>query len=161
MKKDDWVSGPRSTQVWTYIGATLFLVALLVSAIVIPELRLLHSFQALIYIAVIVLVRRNSPWGYGAGFAISIVWNGVSLFVTHLIQAGAVAIWSSLRTGHIHQLDTMMVTLGGVGHFILIAAALFAIVRHNAETRKWWKFAGGGVLSVAYFALIVAFARPH
>jgi hypothetical protein len=161
MKKDDWVSGPHSAQVWTYIGATLFLVALLVSAIVIPELRLLHSFQALIYIAVIVLVRRNSPWGYGAGFAIAIVWNGMNLFLTHLIQVGVDAAWSSLRTGHVHDLIPMMVTLGGVGHFILIAAALFALVRHNTEARKWWKFAGGGVLSIAYFALIVAFARPH
>jgi hypothetical protein len=161
MKKSDWVSGPHSAQAWTYIGATLFLVALLVSAIVIPELRLLHSFQALIYIAVIVLVRRNSPWGYGAGFAIAIVWNGMNLFLTHLIQVGADAAWSSLRTGHLHDLVPMMVTLGGVGHFILIAAALFAIVRHNTEARKWWKFAGGGFLSIAYFALIVAFARPH
>lgn len=161
MERDDRLNGPNSAQTWTYIGATLFLVALLVSAIVIPELRLLHSFQSLIYIAVIVLARRNSPWGYGAGFAIAIVWNGMSLFVTHLIQAGAVAIWSSLRTGHIHQLDTMMVTLGGIGHFILIVAALFALVRRNTEAGKWWKFAGGGILSIAYFALIVAFARPH
>jgi hypothetical protein len=136
-------------------------VALLVSAIVIPELRLLHSFQALIYIAVIVLARRNSPWGYGAGFAIAIVWDGMNLFVTHLIQAGAVAVWLSLRTGHVQQLVPMMVTLGGIGHCILIAAALFALVRHNSETGKWWKFAGGGFLSIAYFALIVAFARPH
>lgn len=161
MKRDDRLNGPHSAQAWTYVGATLFLVALLVSAIVIPELRLLHSFQALIYIAVIVLARRNSPWGYGAGFAIAIVWNGMNLFVTHLIQAGAVAIWSSLRTGHVQQLVPMMVTLGGIGHFILIVAALFALARHNTEARKWWKFAGGGALSIAYFALIVAFARPH
>jgi hypothetical protein len=161
MKGDDRLNGSHSAQAWTYIGATLFLVALLVSAIVVPELRLLHSFQALIYIAVIVLARRNSPWGYGAGFAIAIAWNGMSLLVTHLIQAGAVAIWSSLRTGHLQQLVPMMVTLGGIGHFILIVAALFALVRHNTEARKWWKFTGGGVLSFAYFALIVAFAQPH
>jgi hypothetical protein len=55
----------------------------------------------------------------------------------------------------------MMVTLGGIGHFVLIVAALIALVRHNTEPQKWWKFAGGGVLSIAYFALIVAFARPH
>jgi hypothetical protein len=92
MKRNGRLNGPNSAQAWTYIGATLFLSALLVSAIVIPGLRLLHSFQALIYIAVIVLARRNSPWGYGAGFAIAIVWNGMNLFVTHLIQVGAAAI---------------------------------------------------------------------
>ena len=146
---------------WVYVGATLFLVALLVSAIVDPELRVLHCFQALIYVAVIVLARRNSPWGYGAGFAIAIVWNGMNFFGPHLIQAGAVAFWSWLRTGHAQQLVPMMVTLGGLGHFILIFATLMAILRHNAETRKWRKFAGGGALAVAYLALLVAFALPH
>src|SRR4030095_1403968 len=115
---------------------------------------------ALIYVAVIVLARRNSAWGFGAGFAIAIVWNGLSLFVTHLMQAGAVAFWSWLRTGHV-ELVPMMVALGRIGHFILIFAALLALLRHNAETGKWWKFVGGGVLAVAYFVLIVAFTRPH
>jgi hypothetical protein len=146
---------------WTCVGATLFLAALLVSAIVYPELRLLHTFQALIYIAVLVLVRRNSAWGYGAGFAVAVAWNGIGLFVTHLIHAGAVAFWSSLRTGHVQQLVPMMVTLGGIGHSILIVAALFAVVGHNTEARKWWKFAGGGVLSVAYFAVLVVIFGHH
>jgi hypothetical protein len=154
-------NGFHAAQVWIYVGAALFLSALLVSAIVVPELRLLHLLQAMIYVAVIVLTRRNSAWGYGAGFAIAIVWNGLGLFVTHFIQAGAVAFWSSLRTWHVEQLVPMMVTLGGIGHFILIFATLLALLRHNAETKKWWKFVGGSALALAYFALLVAFARPH
>ena len=154
-------NGFFSTEVWIYVGAALFLVALLVSAIVDPELRILHCFQALIYVAVIVLARRNSPWGYGAGFAIAIVWNGMNFFGPHLIQAGAVGFWSWLRTGHEQQLVPMMVTLGALGHFILIFATLVAILRHNAETRKWWKFAGGAALAVAYLGVLVAFALPH
>jgi hypothetical protein len=150
----------HSMQVWIYVGATLFLVALLVSAILVPDLRSLHAFQALIYIAVIVLARRNSPWGYGAGFTIAIVWNGMSLFVTHLIQAGAVTFWLFLRTGHVQQLVPMIVTLGGIGHFILMVATILAVIR-NADTRKWWKFAGGGLLLIAYFAVIVVFSEPH
>jgi hypothetical protein len=146
---------------WIYAGAALFLVALLVSAIIDPELRVLHCFQALIYVAVIVLSRRNSPWGYGAGFAIAIVWNGMNFFGPHLIQAGAVAFWSWLRTGHEQQLVPMMVTLGALGHFILIFGTLIAILRHNEETTKWWKFAGGGTLTVAYLGVLVAFALPH
>jgi hypothetical protein len=161
MKKDDQLNGPYAAQAWTYVGAILFLVALLVSAIAVPQLRLLHSFQALIYVAVVAFVRRNSPWGYGAGFAIAIIWNAMSLFVSHLMQAGAIAVWLSLRTGQLHDLVPMMVALGGVGHFILIAAALIALVGHNTEPRKWWKFVGGGVLSIAYFALIISFTQPH
>lgn len=159
--QDPRPSGFRSTLVWLYAGAALFLVALLVSAILVPDLRLLHSFQALIYVAVIFLARRNSSWGYGAGFAVALVWNAMSLFVTHLIQTGTLAFYASLRAGHIEQPVPMMVALGGMGHFILLAAALVAIARYNAEHRKWWKFAGGGLLSIAYFALLVALFRPH
>ena len=159
--KDGRPNGFNSPQVWAYLGAALFLVALLLSAMVVPELRLLHLLQALIYVAVIALARRNSAWGFGAGFAVAIVWNALSLFVTHLIQTGAVAFWAWLRTGQVEQLVPMMVALGGIGHFILIFASLVALLRHNAETRKWWKFAGGGVLALAYLVLIVAFARPH
>jgi len=158
--KEGRSSAFHPTQMWTYVGAILFLAALLVSAILYPELRVLHTFQALIYIAVIVLVRWNSAWGYGAGLAVAIVWNAMNLFVSHLMQVGALAFWSSLRTGHVEQLVPMMVMLGGIGHFILIIAALFAVVGHKTEAGKWWKFTGGGVLAVAYFgALVVTFGH--
>jgi len=157
---DDRPNGSNSILVWIYIGSALFLVALLVSAIVVPGLRFLHSFQALIYVAVIVLARRNSAWGYGAGFSIAVVWNAMGLFLTHLIERGAAAFVASLRTGHVQDLVPMMVTLGGIGHFILIAAALTAIIR-STEKKSWWKFAGGGVLAVAYLALIVSFSHPR
>src|SRR5215475_13422016 len=136
--KDSRPNGFYSTQVWIYLGATLFLVALLVSAIVVPELRLLNLMQALIYVAVIVFARRNSAWGFGAGFAIAIVWNVLSLFVTHFMQAGAVAFWSSLRTRRVEQFVPMMVALGWIGHFILIFATVLALLFQNAETGKWW-----------------------
>jgi hypothetical protein len=147
-----------SIRLWISIGATLFVVALIGSAIIVPQLRVLHFFQGLIYVAVVVLAWRNSAWGFGAGFAIAVVWNGLGLFVTHLIQAGAIAMWSFLRTGHVQQLVPMMVTVGGVGHFILIAACLAAIFnRSTHQSKKWWKFTGGGLIVLAYFALIIVF----
>jgi hypothetical protein len=159
--KDARSNGFRPTQVWVYIGAALFLLALLLSAVLVSDLRILHSLQALIYVAVIVLARRNSAWGYGAGFSIAILWNAMGLFITHLIQTGAIAFWLLLRTGHAEQLVPMTVALGGIGHFILIFATILATSRLNAESRKWWKFAGGCALSVAYFALLVVFFKPH
>jgi hypothetical protein len=150
-----------STRVWIPIGAGLFVVALAVSALVVPELRLLHLLQALIYVAVLILARRNSAWGFGAGFTIGVVWNGFSLFVTHLMQAGALAFWSFVHTGQVQRLETMMVTLGGIGHFILIIACVAALLNQRTDIKKWWKFVGGGFLTLAYFALIVAVARPR
>jgi hypothetical protein len=55
----------------------------------------------------------------------------------------------------------MMVPLGWIGHFILIFACLVASFENQTTERKWWKFAGGGAIAVAYFALIVAVALPR
>jgi hypothetical protein len=52
-------------------GAGLFIVALLVSAIFDPTIRLLHILQALIYIVVILLARHQSAWGFGGGCIIA------------------------------------------------------------------------------------------
>src|SRR5215469_10351154 len=124
----DPVVGNLWTRTWIPIGAGLFIVALAVSAMVVPQLRLLHLLQALIYVVVVILARRNSAWGFGAGFTVAVAWNSLNLFVTHLMQAGGVEFWSFLRTGHVRRLDTMMVPLGGIGHFILLVACLTAFL---------------------------------
>lgn len=136
------------------------MVALIVSAWAFPQLRLLHFLQALIYVAIVILARRNSAWGFGAGVTVAVAWNSLNLFVTHNIEAGAVAFWNLLRTGQVRGIVPMMVTLGGIGHFILIAACLIAVFYASAEQHKWWKFVGGAVLSVTYLALIIAIANP-
>jgi hypothetical protein len=70
------------TRVWIPVGAGLFILALTGSAVAVPQLRLLHAFQALIYVAVILLARRNRASGFGAGIAIAVAWNSLQLFVT-------------------------------------------------------------------------------
>jgi hypothetical protein len=150
-----------STRVWIPVGAALFLVALVISEIVVPQLRLLHLFQSVIYIAIVSLARRNSAWGFGAGFMIGVAWNSLNLFVTHLMQAGLVVFWDFMQTGHVQRLDTMMVMVGGLAHFILIIACLVAFFNLPKDNKKWWKFTSGGVLSIVYMALIIIIARPR
>jgi len=55
----------------------------------------------------------------------------------------------------------MMVTIGGIGHFILIIACLAAVLTQKSANKKWWKFLGGAVVSLAYFALIVFLFLPR
>ena len=150
-----------ATGVWIPIGAGLFVIALALSALAVPDLRLLHFLQALIYVAVVILARRNSVFALGAGFTIAVAWNCVEFFGPHLIQAGAIMFWSFLHTGQIQHLETMMVPIGAIGHFILILACLTALFHQTTDTKKWWKFIAGGVLVLRYFSLIVAVARPR
>jgi hypothetical protein len=157
----DQVSGFARWQVWILIGALLFLLALWVSALVVPKLRLLHILQALIYIAVMILARRNSAWGLGVGIAVAVFWNSLQLVVTHNMQRGFVLFWSFLGTGQLRQLDTIMVALAWIGHCILIAGCLGAFFKQPTIGRNWWKLVGGGAIGLGYLALIVAIALPR
>ena|SRR5215472_201949 len=120
--KSDLVSESSSIRFWIPCAAAIFVVALIVSAWVVPQLRFLHFLQALIYVAVVILARRNSAWGFGAGVAVGVAWNSLNLFVTHLIETGSMEFWSFLHTGQVRRPDTMMVPLGGIAHFVLIIA---------------------------------------
>jgi hypothetical protein len=158
-----WIS---ATRVWIPIAAALFTVALIVSAVVIPELRLLHALQAIIYVAIVILARSNSMWAIGAGLAIAVVWNGHGLFVSHSMQRGMTALWSFLQTGHMRELGPtpivpMMVLLGGIAHFVLIGACLAVLFDRRIDDKKPWKMVAGGVSVLAYFALIIIVSDPR
>ena len=158
-----WIS---ATRVWIPIAAALFTVALIVSAVVVPELRLLHALQAIIYVAIVILARSNSMWAVGAGLAIAVVWNGHSLFVSHGIQRGMTVLWSLLQTGNMRELGPtpivgLMVLLGGIAHFVLIGACLAVLFDRRIDDKKPWKMVAGGVSVLAYFALIIIVSDPR
>lgn len=115
----------------------------------------------MIYVAVILLSRRNEAAGFGTGVVVPALWNSLQLFVTHLMQAGAREFRSFLMTGHVRRLDTMMVALGGVAHFLLIIGCMAAFLQLRPGRKEWARFIAGGVASLAYFALIVFVALPR
>jgi hypothetical protein len=159
--KQNPATGPRWILVSIPIGAGLFIFALIGSAVIIPQLRLLHTLQALIYVAVVVSTRRNNAWGFGAGVIIAVAWNCLNLFVTHLIQAGAGQFWSLVRTGNLRQPDTLLVLVGGVAHFLLIISCMAGFLQLRPGAKLWGQFFAGGLLVLAYFALIIVTTAPH
>src|SRR5580704_10797923 len=89
-----------STDVWISIGAGLFLVALAVSALAVPQLRLLHLLQAFIYVAVVILARRNNVYALGAGFTIAVAWNcRRSSGLTSCRRVPSCLVFSAYRSG--------------------------------------------------------------
>jgi hypothetical protein len=158
-----WTS---ATRVWIPVAATLFTVALIVSAVVLPELWLLHFLQALIYVAIVILARRNSMWAIGAGLAIAVVWNSHALFVSQSMLRGVDVLWSLLQTGHMRDLGPtpivpLMVLLGAIGHFVLIGACLAALFDRRIPDKQPWKMVAGGVSVLAYFTLIIIVSDPR
>jgi hypothetical protein len=149
------------TRVWIPVAVALFVLVLILSAILVPELRVLHSLQALIYVAVFLLTRNNSPWGFGIGVIIAIAWNSLSLFITHLFQVGAGQAWSLVHTGHASDLVPMLVFFGGLAHFLLILACIAGFLHLRPGIKQWGQFFAGGILSLGYFILIASASGPH
>ncbi|HEY0780821.1 MAG TPA: hypothetical protein VGE98_00085 [Thermoanaerobaculia bacterium] len=142
-------------------GAAFFIVALVVSAVFDPKIRVLHFLQALIYVAVIVLVRRERAWGFGAGFTIALFWNYTNLFVTNFIPAGCGVLLTLLRTGRLTRPDLLVAVIAALGHFAMIVGCLVCFLRRRPRLREWAEFLAGGFLAVAYFVLIIVTTGPQ
>ena len=90
-----------------------------------------------------------------------IAWNCLGLFITHLIQAGAGQLWLLVRTGHVDRPDTLAVLLGGLAHFLLIIACIAGFLQLRPARKQWAQFFAGGLLAMAYFALIIVTTAPR
>ena len=130
------------------IGSVIFIFALAVSAFFEPQWRVLHFFQALIYVAVIVLTRRKSAWGFGAGVFIAVFWNFLVLFRT--------PVGSEALNGHLFEPGILIQLLAACGHFLIIVACLVGFFRLRPGGRQWSAFAGGGIIAIGYL-LTMAF----
>ena len=144
-----------------FAGAAFFIFALVVSAIFDPTIRVLHAFQALLYVAIIVLTRRGSAWGFGAGCIIAAFWNYINLFITTFIKGGLNELVSVLQTGQLHRPDLLIAVIAAGGHFLLIIACLAGFLRTQPRVRRWSEFIAGGVAAVAYLVLIIVTTGPQ
>lgn len=137
-----------------HVGASMFIVALAASVIFDPSIWILHAFQALIYVAVMVLAQRENPLGFGAGFAMAVLWNGVNLFATGFLAGGLHTLRAVLSTGHISRPVLLLVLVGAAGHFFMIAGCLACLFRSSGGRRRWALFLGGAILGFIALALI-------
>jgi hypothetical protein len=112
-------------------------------------------------VAVVLLTRRNSSWGYGAGVVVAMAWNFLSVFITHLFQTGLRELYVIVHTGHVTRPDALTVMIGGVGHFILIFGCMAGFLRLQPNKKHWLQFVGGGFMVMAYMALIIFIAAPR
>lgn len=150
---------------WIYgsivVGALLVFAGLLLSAVFDPGLRVLHGFQALIYVAVLVLTRKNSAWGFGAAVFIATVWNCLTMVVKTFVWQGLGQLLMLVQTGRMENPTQLIVVMAAIGHLILIIACLVAFLRLRPGIKLWGQFLGGGLIALAYFAAIIITTGPR
>src|SRR5258708_9206588 len=66
------------------VGSSVFIIALAVSAVFVPEIRWLHVVQALLYVAAMLLSIRRSRWGHFIGASTAGLWNALATFASPL-----------------------------------------------------------------------------
>jgi hypothetical protein len=154
-------TNPRWINASILVGAGFFIVALVLSAVFDPSIRVLHALQALIYVAVIILTRRGSAWGFGAGCLIAAFWNYINLFVTTFIRVGLEQLMTLVRTGQLQRPDLLVAVIAAADHFLMIGACLVGFLRTGPNPRRWGQFVGGGVLAVAYLVAIIFTTGPQ
>lgn len=134
------------------IGAAMFVFALAVSAFFLPQWRAMHVAQALPYVAVILLARRMSPWGFGAGVILPAFWNALLLFRSPVGVA--------LIHGNISDPGDALQLFATLGHFIMIVACLVGFARTRPAGRQVAAFFGGGVIAVGFVLAMVWTVGP-
>jgi hypothetical protein len=142
------------------IGSGIFVFGLTVSAIFASEWRMLHALQALIYVAVVGLTRRQRAYGFGAGVSVAVFWNSICIFATPVIREGLQDLWAVFRTGAAPRLDLILQLLAFGGHILIIVGCLVGFFRTGPGTRQWGQFVAGGVLVIGYLVAIVFAAGP-
>ena len=145
---------PRWISTSILVSAGFVIFALVLSAVFQPSIRLLHTFQALIYVAVTIFSFRNSPWGFGAGCLISAFWNYI------FIRAAPAELWEFFA-GRLFRADLALQEAVLGAHCLLIIACLAGSVRLRPGAKGWVEFVAGGVLAIGYLVLIIVTMGPE
>jgi hypothetical protein len=118
-----------------------------------PSVRVLHPFQALIYVAIIYLAQRRSAYGFGAGCIIAAFWD-------YIFLVGARKdVWSFL-TGRTGGIFIPLQLSGVVAHFLLFAACIVGFQCLSFH-RRWAAFVTGGATAVGVLIALIYMFRPQ
>ena len=145
---------PRWITISIPAAAGFFILALSIAGFFQSSIRMLHAFQALIYVAVILLTRRNNAWGFGAGCIIAAFWNYIFL------RGAAVDIWAFL-TARLIRPDVALQLAAAVAHLVLITACAVGFWRLKPGAKQWTAFLAGGTMAVSYLVILMITMRPQ
>jgi hypothetical protein len=118
-------------------GSAFFVFALTVSAVFVPDLRLLHSFQALIYIIVVLLSRRKNPYGYGAGFFFAVFWDYIFL------KGAWPQVWQLIK-GAVFTPDIAFQFAAAIANLFIIVACIAGVKKQSPRPGRWRVFLSPG-----------------
>lgn len=142
------------------IGSGMFVFGLTISAVFAPEWRVLHVFQALIYVALVAMTWRKIPAGFGAGLFVALFWDALSLFATTAARDGIRELATLARTGHTGHPDVLLSLFAFCGHLLIIIGCIAGFIRTRPSARHWGQLLIGGIVALGYLIAIVFIFGP-
>ena len=144
------------------IGGMGFLLVLAISAYFEPDIRLLHFFQAWMYVAAIILAFRHSRWGYFIGISTAGFWNYANLFATSFFFNGLEQLAAWARSGHLSRPDLFLSVPAWFSNLMIICGCVWGYRRLSEKRlRDIWNLMGAFILCTGFFALIIALCQPR
>jgi hypothetical protein len=144
------------------VCVAVFVVILAVSAWWDPTIRLLHVFEAAIYIAAALLCLREKKFGYLLGVASGVLWLWIAGTRTTFVAQGFAQAGLLLRTGQMPRPDILIAAPAALATGGL---ALFSVWGYIRSRHKSWLDLGSliaaMVLVLAYFLAIFAAFAPR
>lgn len=145
-----------------FVGAGLFTVVLIVSAVFDARIRWLHFFQAWMYVATILLTLRRNKWGYFIGTSAAALWDYVNLFATSFFRNGLHQLSLWIETGVLRHADQMIAVPAWFSNLIVVIGCVWAYLRRTDKSGSdLGRFAIAFVSSTGFFAGAIALFSPR
>jgi hypothetical protein len=144
------------------IGSCLFIFILWLAAYFESDIRWLHFFQALMYVAAIWLSLRRSRWGYFIGLSAAGLWDYINLFVTTFFRNGLhwLAVWIS--TGQLQHVDQIIAVPAWIGNLLVVVGSVCGYMQLPDKRRgDVGRFALAFVLTTGFLAAVIAICQPR
>ena len=144
------------------VGAAVFVSVLALSAWWEADIRWLHFFQAVMYVAIAVLVLRGSRWGHFFGLSVAGFWDLANVFGTSFFYEGLreAARWA--RTGHAVRQDLLIAVPAWISNLLVVIGCAWAYARLPRKSMAdAGRFVLAFVLATAFFAADMAVFQPR
>lgn len=144
------------------VGGCGFISMLGLSAYWEPNIRLLHFFQAWMYVATMALARRRNAWGYFLGTSAAGLWIYANLFATTFFFNGLQQLSQWVHTGRLDRADLLIAVPAWFSNLLVVTGCVWGYRRLPARSgsdagRLLLSFA----LATGFFALDMAIFQPR
>jgi hypothetical protein len=144
------------------IGASAFILVLMVSAVWDPSIRWLHFFQAWMYLAAIWLSLRKNRWGYFIGLSAAGLWAYANLFVNTFFVNGLQQLAMWIQSGHLARPDLLIAIPAWFSNLIVLVGCVWGYWLMPCKTiSDVGRFVMTFALTTGFFALDMYLFQPR